>query len=120
MSLYDRAKADNKKILNRGLSAQFILHNGVPDNAETQDQPIQGFYSYPSLSFDMEGNRTIGEKITVSFHLEDITIPFENENFEGWWLEFVDNIGIERKGRLNNAHPDKTFGMLTTNVWLSE
>jgi len=119
MSRYDRAKSDNQKIINRGFTANFRISHGKGDNL--QSQSIKGFYSDTGLMLTPEGIPIVGNTISVSFHVDDITIARNsNETYEDWKLSFVNNTGQTRSGRFRKPFLDRTIGMLTVTVILDE
>lgn len=115
MNLYDIAKADNKKILNDGFVVDCILTNGKKGSEYKEQKDIKCHYIDITLDINLEtGLPFVGKKVSVSFHIDDITIGSGiNENYEGWTFEFTNNIGQTFKYKLINPMPDRGLGMLT-------
>ena len=108
MSLYDKAKADNKRILNQGLSAPITITNTVPISLI-----IQGRWTAINLTFDAEGRPISGISYSVGFHVEDVrALMGANENFENWKASFTDNEGNTISGRLENPMNNQTLAYL--------
>jgi hypothetical protein len=119
VNLYERAKADNKKILNRGFSADFEINNGkTGDDYAAEPDKIKGFYTHTAIDFNANGQMFIGNRISVSFHLGDFTIADDGETFEGWKLSFTNNAGNKLVGSFKEPLVDRTLNMLTTTVTL--
>ena len=113
-NLYERTKAANKRILNKGYSVTATIENNI---AETQD--INLFFVDVALDINPEtGFPIVGNKMAVSFHIEDVTIT--KDNFENWKVTFENMLGETRIGVLNNVMQDRTLGMLTATMRLKE
>ena len=121
MSLYDRVKTDNQKILNKGFSIVHHITNGK-SGEELKDQDIKGFYVDTSLEIDPDnGLPIVGQKIAVTFNIDDITIGSGvNENYEKWKAIFTNHVGKERIGYFQNPIPDRTIGMITATLSIEE
>ena len=116
VNLYEKVKTDNQKILNSGFTAVAVLTNSSTIPAS---QSIQIHYTDVGLDIDPENDLPIvGRKVGVSFHIGDITIEKEKENFESWQLEFTNNKGETVKGVLNNIMQDRTLNMVTSTLRL--
>jgi len=119
LNLYQKVKADNKRILNNGFVMPGILNNNnVPGS---QSQTINVFFNDVSFGLNPEtGLPIVGRKVSVSLHLDDITIYQTDSNYEGWVLTFTNNQGQSVKGVFINPMPDRTLGMLTTSLRIQE
>ena len=110
MSLYEKAKVDNKRILNQGLSATITITNTVPAPASLK---IQGRWTAINLTFDTDGRPISGSSYSVGFHIEDVrALMGTNENFKNWKASFIDNEGNTISGRLENPMNNQTLAYL--------
>lgn len=114
MNLYSKAKADNKRILNQGLSAPMVITNSL---GVTNPEIVQGRWTAINLTFDTEGRPISGSTFTVAFHVEDVrTIMGTDENFENWRGTFDDNEGNTISGRLENPMNNQTLGYVHSSL----
>ena len=115
MDLYARMKSDNQKIIGKS-SALFTLTNGLTGTSLRTQRRVKGMYSEPGFGINAQGQAFVDDLLTVSFHLDDITIASAGETFENWRLSFTNNIGETKAGRFDAPKIDRTLGMLTVNV----
>lgn len=114
-NLYEKAKAANQRILNKGFSVPATIENNL---SESQD--INIFFIDVGLGIEPEtGFPIVSNKMAVSFHIDDLTIT-HNDNFEKWKITFVNSKGETRTGAFNDPMQDRTLGMITTTLRIIE
>jgi hypothetical protein len=114
-SLYARAKADNKRILNQGFSADMTITNP----ATGEQQTVKGFYIDVPLDINPQSGLPVhARRIACSIHLADLTIGNPAEVAGDWRNSFVNNVGETVSGVMETLDLDRTLGMLTFTVKL--
>ena len=106
--LYARAKADNRRILNRGFHRSITLTS--PAGAI---QTVEAFSIDVNLDVDLQSGLPIqGRKIAASVHLSDLTIGDPTDG--GLWRASIANsLGQTVTGIIESPDADRTLGMIT-------
>jgi len=113
LSLYERAKADNRRILNTGFHVTATFTNP----ATGQTQTAEMFYIDAPLDINPQTGMPIrARKIGCHVHLADITIGNPVEVAGDWRVSFVNNTGETVAGVMETLDLDRTLGMLTFSV----
>ncbi len=105
MSLYDRLKSDNARILSGDDMQEVKLYNASGTS-------LIGQARVTSVGLDVtsQGQMFAAKKHSVAFHISDYaSLMSSNENFKGWRAEFLNTQGETVSGTFNNQLIDKTF-----------
>lgn len=111
MSLFDRLKTDNKRILSEDMR-EITLYN-----AAEESQSGEGRFTSVGVTVTPQGQMVGTKKWTIAFHIDEFTsITGTDENYENWNAEFLDSEGETIKGRFNNPLQDKTLGYVVATL----
>lgn len=111
MSLYDRLKTDNQRILGDDMQ-DVTLYNSSGSSLEGTARVTS-----PGMDINMQGQAFATKKNTVAFHMDDFSSLMKtNENFENWEAEFLDSQGNKVRGRFNKPMINRTLGYIETSL----
>jgi len=111
MSLFDRLKIDNKRILSVDMRDVTLY------NSEGVSLSGQGRFTAIGMTINPQGQMVGTKTWTIAFHIEDFnSIMGTNESFKNWQAEFLDSEGATIKGRFNNPLVDKTLGYVVATL----
>ena len=114
MTLYDRARADNARILGSGFTLPVIF-----TDTTGLEFPADAFFKDTEFDIDMNGQPVAARKISISVNLESAsgTVQFTHAHRpnRGWRVAFTYN-GLAFTGEVILAMFDRTLGMITMNV----
>ena len=114
MSLYDRARQDNSRILGTGFSIPVVFTD--PSGIEC---PVNAFFRDVDFALDANGFPMIAHSISISVNLlaPDGTVQFTNAHkpADGWLVSFTYN-GLAFVGEVIKPMFDRTLGMITMNA----
>ena len=106
MSLYDRMKSDNARIISGDDMQDVTLTNALGTSLTGKARVTSA-----GMDINMQGQTFPTKKNTVGFHISNFqSIVSENETFIKWQAEFLNSEGETVKGVFNNPLVDKTFG----------
>ena len=106
MSLYDRLKSDNSRILS-GDDMRAVTLTNASGNSFTGTARITA----PGMDINMQGQAFATKKYSVGFHIDAFsTIIGANENYKNWQASFLNSQNETVTGVFNNPLVDKTFG----------
>jgi len=109
MTLYDRLKADNTRILSSDDMIELKLTNSSGDSFTAR-----GRVTNPGLSFNPQGQPVAGQKISVVFNIDTFMSIISPEDVEiggrGWKAEFTNAVGDNVVGSFNLVLVNRTFG----------
>jgi len=105
MSLFDRLKTDNQRILGDDMQDVTLY------NASASSLIGKARVTTPGMEINMQGLSVPTKKHTVAFHIDNFSsLMGTNENFKGWKAEFLNSQGETVTGIFNNPMIDKTLG----------
>jgi hypothetical protein len=105
MSLYDRLKSDNARILGGDDMQDVTLHN-------TSGTLLAGKARVTSVGMDVnsQGQMFATKKHSIGFHISDyVSIISSNETFSGWRATFLNSQNETVSGYFENPLVDKTL-----------
>ncbi|MCK5613746.1 hypothetical protein KAR91_68410 [Candidatus Pacearchaeota archaeon] len=111
MTLFDRLKTDNQRILTEDMAPLTLF------NTSGGSKLGRGRYTNPGLNFNPQGQPVASKKWSIAFHIDEFSeITGVNENYESWQGEFVNNQGETIRGIINNPFVDKTLGYVVATL----
>lgn len=112
MTLFDRLKSDNSRILS-GDDMQAVTLTNASGNSFTGTARITA----PGMDINMQGLPVATKKYSVGFHIDEVsTLMSENETFKGWQASFLNSQGETITGVFNNPLVDTTFGYVVATL----
>ena len=112
MSLYDRLKSDNQRIISGDDMQNVTMFNALGVS-------VAGKARVTSVGMDinMQGQAFATKKHSICFHISSFSsIASSTENYKGWKAEFVNSEGATVSGFLNNPLVDKTLGYVVATL----
>jgi hypothetical protein len=111
MSLFDRLKSDNQRILGDDMQDVTLY------NAAGQSLAGKARVTSPGMDVSMQGQAFASKKNTIGFHIDNFTsLMTTNENFKNWKASFLNSQGETVTGIFNNPLIDKTFGYVVATL----
>lgn len=112
MSLFDRLKNDNRRILS-GDDMRAVTLTNASGNSFTGTARITA----PGMDINMQGQAFATKKYSVGFHIDAYSsIMATNENFKNWQASFLNSQGETVTGVFNNPLVDKTYGYVVATL----
>jgi hypothetical protein len=117
MNLYERAKADNRRIHNNQMGFNVPM---TITNPAGQSQTLRGSYIDTGLSLSPETGLPIqARRIAAHVHLADLSIGDPADDETGTWrVSFENTVGETVSGVIEAPMADRTLGMLSLTVRL--
>lgn len=111
MTLYDRLKTDNQRILTGEMAALTLY------NASAASKLATGRYTDMGFDVSPQGKMFATKKWSIAFHIDEFSsITGADEDYKNWEGEFVNNQGEIIRGVFNNPLVDKTFGYVVATL----
>lgn len=111
MSLFDRLKTDNQRILGDDMQDVTLY------NAEGDSLTGKARVTAPGMDVDIQGQAFASKKYSIGFHIDRFSsLMKEYENFKGWTAEFLNSQDETITGIFNNPLIDKTFGYVVATL----
>ena len=112
MSMYDRLKSDNKRIVSGDDMQDVVLYN-----ASSVSKAGKARVTSVGMDVNPQGLAFASKKHSVCFHISDFaSIAATNENYKGWKASFVNSEGETVTGFFNNPLVDKTLGYVVATL----
>ena len=112
MSLYDRMKSDNNRILSGDDMQSLTVTN--PSGASLE---IKARVTAVGMGLNMQGLPVVSKKYSVSFSLDEVTsLMSTGETFENWKASFLNSQSETVSGVFNNQFVDKTLNYLVATL----
>lgn len=111
MSLYDRMKTDNQRILGDDMQ-DVTLYNAAGTSLTGKAR-----VTAPGMDINLQGQAFPTKKYSVGFHIDNFSsLMTTNENFKNWKALFLNSQGETVTGIFNNPLVDKTFGYVVATL----
>ncbi len=111
MSLFDRLKTDNKRILSEDMR-EVTLYNATGSSCVGE-----GRFTAVGVTITPQGQMVATKKWSIAFHIDEFTsITGTDENYKNWQAEFLNSEGETVKGLFNNPMVDKTLGYVVATI----
>lgn len=116
MTLFDRLKTDNKRILGGDDMKPITLYNAVGASEAGKARGID-----IDFAINPQGQPVNTGKLSIGFHIDDFpTITGTNETYISWEGQFLNSRGETIRGVFNNIFVDKTLNYVSTNLTLKK
>ncbi|MBE3065024.1 MAG: hypothetical protein IMZ69_08405, partial [Spirochaetes bacterium] len=112
LSLYERAKADNRRILNTAFHATATFT--APVGSGIAEQTAEIFYADINLDIDVQTGLPVrARKIAAHVHHADLALGTPVEVAGDWKVAFTNNVGGAILGIVESPILDRTLGQMT-------
>lgn len=115
MSLYNRLKSDNARIISGDDMQDVVLYN-----ASGASKTGKARVTSVGIDVNPQGLMFPTKKHSICFHISDFSTisvtPVTNENYKGWKAEFLNSEGGTVTGIFNNPLVDKTLGYVVATL----
>lgn len=114
MTLFDRIKTDNQRILGSDDMKPITLYNAASASEAGRARGIDIDFAINPQGFAVNTG-----KLSIAFNIDDFpTITGANETYKEWEGEFLNSKGETIRGVFNNIFVDKTLNYVSTNLTL--
>lgn len=112
MTLYDRIKGDNKRILTNEIADIKLINK---DGSELTDK---GRWTAIGMNISPQGHVIATQSYKIGFHIDNFSVLITSslETFKSWSVEFTNSTGQLIKGTLENIMVDKTLGYVSASI----
>ena len=112
MTLYDRIKSDNQRILTDEMGTLKLI------NKVGAEQTGKGRWTAIGMAFNPQGHPIASNSYKVDFHIDNFStlISSSEETFKAWSAEFTNSTGQLITGTLENIMVDKTLGYVSAMI----